>query len=307
MSMKNNILPVESIQERDIDLILLEEFNVDKGFCSWFIDKLKLPLFEKTNIAWRSISDFGLGETDILFSYISKGEIIYVLIENKLDASFQENQYDRYFQRANKYVETKKCHKVFCVLIAPISYCENQEDFKTFLSYEEISDKLRDSKSDRNIFKSTLLNIAIEKLRRGYKPLNAPIVQEFWNLYWEYKEKTYPSLEMKKPGIVPANSDWPMLYDERLGKNIVFYHKLAQGNIDVTFIGFSNSFETRIKEVIPDWTTFKKFSKTFAIRISTDKVDRKSSFNNQIYKIDNGLKSIEKIRDWIIENKMLES
>ena len=40
--MKNNILPVESIQERDIDLILLEEFNVDKGFCNWFIDKLKL-------------------------------------------------------------------------------------------------------------------------------------------------------------------------------------------------------------------------------------------------------------------------
>ena len=76
--MKNNILPVESIQERDIDLILLEEFNVDKGFCNWFIDKLKLPLFEKSNIARRSISDFGLGETDILFSYISKGEIIYV-------------------------------------------------------------------------------------------------------------------------------------------------------------------------------------------------------------------------------------
>ena len=49
--MKNNILPVESIQERDIDLILLEEFNVDKGFCNWFIDKLKLPLFEKHNIA----------------------------------------------------------------------------------------------------------------------------------------------------------------------------------------------------------------------------------------------------------------
>ena len=305
--MKNNILPVESIQERDIDLILLEEFNVDKGFCNWFIDKLKLPLFEKSNIAWRSISDFGLGETDILFSYISKGEIIYVLIENKLDASFQENQYDRYLQRANKYLETKKCQKVFCVLIAPIYYCENQEDFKTFLSYEEISDKLRDSKSDRNIFKSTLLNIAIEKLRRGYKPLNAPIVQEFWNLYWEYKEKKYPSLEMKKPGIVPAKSDWPILNDERLGENIFFYHKLAQGNIDLNFIGFSNSFETRIKEVIPDWTTFKKFPKSFAIRISTGKVDRKSSFNNQISKIDNGLKNIEKIRDWIIENKILES
>ena len=273
--MKNNILPVESIQERDIDLILLEEFNVEKSFCNWFIDKLKLPLFEKSNIAWRSISDFGLGETDILFSYISNGETIYVLIENKLDASFQENQYDRYLQRANKYVETKKCQKVFCVLTAPLHYCENQEDFKIFLSYEEISDKFRDSKSERNIFKSRLLNIAIEKLRRGYKPVNAPIVQEFWNLYWEYKEEKYSSLEMKRPGIVPEKSDWPMLYDKRLGKKIVFHHKLSQGNIDVTFIGFSNSFETRLIKVIPDWAIFEKFSKNFAIRVPSDKVDRR--------------------------------
>lgn len=42
--MKNNILPVESIQERDIDLILLEEFNVEKSFCNWFIDKKILEL-----------------------------------------------------------------------------------------------------------------------------------------------------------------------------------------------------------------------------------------------------------------------
>lgn len=37
------------------------------------------------------------------------------------------------------------------------------------------------------------------------------------------------------------------------------------------------------------------------------KGNRKSSFNNQISKIDNGLTNIEKIRDWIIENKILES
>ena len=33
---------------------------------------------------------------------------------------------------------------------------------------------------------------------------------------------------MKKPDIVPHNSDWPMLYDYNL-QGIVFYHKLGQG------------------------------------------------------------------------------
>lgn len=34
------------------------------------------------------------------------------------------------------------------------------------------------------------------------------------------------NLRMKKPNIVPQNSDWPMLYDDNL-KGIVFYHKLG--------------------------------------------------------------------------------
>ena len=41
---------------------------------------------------------FGIGETDLLFSYKSKNEIIFVLIENKIDADFQDNQFKRYIQ-----------------------------------------------------------------------------------------------------------------------------------------------------------------------------------------------------------------
>lgn len=56
---------------------------------------------------------------------------------------------------------------------------------------------------------------------------------------------------MKKPDIVPHNSDWPMLYDGRL-KNIVFYHKLGQGNTDATFNGNLEEVEFKIKELLPE-------------------------------------------------------
>jgi|TARA_Y100000385_G_C12967849_1_gene582674 hypothetical protein len=304
--MEHSILPIESIQERDVDLILLEELSSDDLFCDWLVNKLGLPNLSLIEGAWRSINAFGLGETDILFSYFSGSLKIYVLIENKLNTSFQDQQYDRYVKRATSYVEQKECHKAFVVLLAPKNYCENQDDFKTYLTYEDISEKLLSAGSKRSLFKSKLLNIAVEKLRRGYQPINSPAVQNFWDLYWIYKEDNFKVFSMSKPTVVPHKSDWPMLKDANLN-NIVFYHKLSQGNIDVTFFGYSDEVEIKIMKSIPDWTEYKKHSKTFSIRASTDKIDRTCSFDDQIEKVHNGLIKMELIRSWILKNKSLLS
>ena len=301
--MEQTILPVESIQERDVDLILLEELSIDNSFCEWFIRELDLPNLTSVNGAWRSISAFGLGETDILFSYYSNEKKIFVLIENKLDASFQNGQFNRYLKRAEEYLTLKECDKAFTVLIAPKLYCENQSDFENYLSYEIIAERFDFVGSKRNLFKSNLLKIAIEKLRRGYQPVNSIPVQSFWQSYWQFKEKNYPSLIMKKPDIVPHNSDWPMLYDDRL-KNIVFYHKLAQGNTDANFIDFPEDVEYKIKELLPEWAKFEKHSKSFSIRVFSGRIDRTKDFNDQLENVTNGLKNLMKLRNWIIENKI---
>lgn len=303
--MEHQILPIESIRERDIDIILLEEFSTDNTFCEWFIKELNLPKLDNINGAWRSISDFGLGETDILFSYQSEQKKILVLIENKLDASFQNEQFLRYQKRAEEYCANNECEEAYFVLIAPNLYCENQNDFEDFISYEKIKDRLIFTGSKRNKFKAELLNIAIEKLRRGYQPVNSEVVQDFWNSYWNYVEKFHPTLVMKKPGIVPHNSDWPMLYDNRLPNNIVFYHKFAQGNVDATFKKFPEETEYEIKKKIPEFAEIVKHSKTFSIRMNSGKVDRTLNFENQIENIERGLTNLEKIRDWIINSGII--
>lgn len=302
--MEQTIIPVESIRERDVDLILLEELSTDNSFCEWFTRELDFPTLTSVNGAWRSISAFGLGETDILFSYNSNDQKIFVLIENKLDTSFQNEQFNRYLKRADEYLNNKECDNVFAVLIAPKLYCENQTDFENYVTYETIADRLEFVGTKRNLFKSNLLQIATEKLRRGYQPVNSVPVQNFWHSYWRYKEENYPSLTMKKPDIVPQNSDWPMLYDDKL-KNIVFYHKLGQGNTDATFKGFSDEVEFKIKEHIPDWAKFEKHGKSFSIRVFSGKIDRTKEFNEQIDNVENGLKNLERVRNWIIENKNL--
>ena len=262
--MEERLLLVEAIQERDIDLIILEELNVNNNFCEWIINEMNFPRLIENIGAWRSISDFGLGETDILFSYNSKDKRIYILIENKLGASFQDKQYERYIKRAENYIKNGDCDLAFVILTAPKMYCENQNEFENFLTYEQIASRFEFIGTKRSLFKGKLLNIASEKLRRGYKPVNSLPVQKFWHSYWKFKKENFPNLRMKKPGIVPANSDWPMLYDDNLNE-IVFYHKLAQGNVDATFKGFPIETEIKIKENLPNDAIFVKHNKSFSI------------------------------------------
>ena len=144
------------------------------------------------------------------------------------------------------------------------------------------------------------MQIATEKLRRGYQPVNSEPVQKFWHNYWDFKNEKIPSLIMKKPSIVPHNSDWPMLYDNDL-KDIVFYHKLAQGNSDATFKSPTEHIKLKIKKNLPKGFKFIKHSKSFSVRISSEKIDRTKDFNEQMEQVEIGMKNLEKIRDWIKE------
>lgn len=299
--MDQTIIPVESILERDLDLLLLEEFNVNEQFCRWFTQELGLPDFNEMNIAWRSITAFGLGETDILFSYGSEQGKVYVLIENKLDASFQDAQFERYSKRAAKYIQEKDCEIAFSILIAPEVYCINQSEFELYLSYEQIAKQLAHFGDKRSLFKCDLLNIASEKLRRGYQPVNSEPVQQFWLNYWNYKEEHFPSLSMKKPGIVPHNSDWPMIYDDEL-KGITFYHKLAQGNVDATFKGNDEETVLEITRKLPAEMTLVQHAKSFSIRLFTGKIDRTKDFHSQFEYVEKGLKGMNQLREWIKVN-----
>ena len=68
--MDSLIQKVESVQERDIDFLLLEELYADTAFLHWMTNKLQLPRLCTFKCAWRSISDYGLGETEINLSVV---------------------------------------------------------------------------------------------------------------------------------------------------------------------------------------------------------------------------------------------
>ena len=294
--MDYNIIPVESVQERDIDLLILEELNVSLDFSQWFINKLDLEQPTSKIKAFRSISDYGLGETDILVSYSIKTKTNFILVENKIDASFQDSQFERYKERGENYIQKKECDMYYIVLIAPKSYCENQSNFSNCISYESIKKYFIDKKKIRADYKAEILSIAIEKERRGYKAVNSIPVQAFWKSYYEYKNSNHKTFRMNKPDIVPFNSDWIQLFSERL-KEITFNHKLEKGFIDATIKIIPN-----LKSEIPDWIKIIEHKKSVSFRVKCYEIDRTKSFNFQIKKVVNSFEKLITLENWLFKH-----
>ena len=296
--MNRGLQIVESVLERDIDFLLVEELNVNVRFVHWLVYKIGLPAVDTVSGAWRSITDYGLGETDILLSYYSKGNTVFILLENKLDASFQEEQHHRYIQRCEKYVDEGKCDIAVEVLVAPMEYCTKQSDFDNYITYEDISVWLVEAGDERSLYKSEILTIAVEKLRRGYAPLNSEVVQQFWHSYWSLKNEMLPEFKMKEPMVVPVNSDWPVLSTDAL-PNVRFYHKWKQGNVDATFTGLLEQEILQLENKCSEPFMLIRHSASCSLRLKSEEIDRLESFDSQREKVLKGYECMRELKKYI--------
>ena len=229
---KSNItLPVESVRERDVDFLLVEELFSSQDFVAFLLQKLKLPKCDQLANVQRSVHGFGLGETDVLLEYKSEEKTIGVLIENKLDALFQPDQAARYDARAAQYVDSESFDETYSVLVAPQQYIDRQTEFQRAISYESIVRYFEGAQlGRRGEFKVMLLRIAIERLRRGYVAVNSEPNQAFWQAYYDHILERLPTVTMRPVEVVPPGSDWIDL----CAGDYKFVHKLERGYIDFT-------------------------------------------------------------------------
>jgi hypothetical protein len=94
---------VERKYERDVDLLLAEEFAVNPTFAERFKAETKF------NGRTATVADFwvsksnNLGESDLIVIYQTEdGQRFALLIEDKVDAPLQPDQAARYRQRADR-------------------------------------------------------------------------------------------------------------------------------------------------------------------------------------------------------------
>ncbi|MBP7831347.1 MAG: hypothetical protein KA248_15675 [Kiritimatiellae bacterium] len=123
-------LNIAGVCERDIDLLLLEEFIAGDGFWRWLAGvALGEDLAEARFVRARHSVDQPSGESDLELEFELGGQShrdqprrIRILFENKLDAAFQPQQAERYRQRGDAYLHNGECDRWVTVLLAPKVY-----------------------------------------------------------------------------------------------------------------------------------------------------------------------------------------
>ena len=279
---------LEAIAERDIDLLLMEEFESGSGFLEWFIGVTARWPTEGLEVlgAWHSVSNEH-GESDVLVLVGEPGGgRLALLIENKVDAPPQPEQAQRYERRGSAGVEAGIWQRFATCIVAPQRYlgaAANAAGYQTRVSYEDVAEWMRGNlpPGRRTEFKRHLILAAIEQQRRGYAPKLDAVVTRFFTDYWELAESLFPELHFSNSGPRPAGSTWAEFRPPTLPKGRSIMHKVTEGYVDLQFAGLGGRVE-ELSALNPlllrDGVNFVRATKSAALRIQVPPMDVQEDF-----------------------------
>ena len=95
-------IKIDSLLERDMDFLIMEEFIADKDFAKIFLDTVQISGDYVIDKAYHSKVDADYGESDLVF-VLNFGDFLHAIhIEDKVDAPAMPEQHERYHKRAEK-------------------------------------------------------------------------------------------------------------------------------------------------------------------------------------------------------------
>lgn len=204
---------IESVTERDIDLLVLEELSVNERFRKWFSKTVfGKPVYNSKLGTWHSVSD-NLGESDLIFLFVSDNDSrLAILIENKIDAPPMPKQGDRYRQRGKEGIKNGLWEGFKTCIIAPskyISSTKNPEAYDVEVSYEEIRSYFlsRSDYDSRFTYKAKMIFEGIEKNRKGYQLKTDEKMTNFVKHYYAFANENYPALNIQDATPKPAGAN----------------------------------------------------------------------------------------------------
>ena len=283
-----DIMPVEAVFERDIDLLVLEELWANEDFRTKFRPLVGLPSGHdwKFKGTWHSVCHPTLGESDLVVESSDQGDSVHaVLIENKVDAIPQPDQANRYRKRGVAGMDGFTA----CIL-APEQYLRSTPDaelYDTKVSYETLSELVGTSLKrfpERAKYRQELLRNAIDQNRRGYSPKQDEKVTLFWRNYWECVTARFPDLRMKEPGPKPADATWIEFHPFAFPKGFWIVHKLKEGTVDLQTPVKADrlpDLALACKPWLKEGMQVVKTGKSSSIRMAVQKLDPAGDFAEQ--------------------------
>lgn len=295
------------LRERDIDLLICAELHGAQMLHSYFSECAGLGecAFEG---AWASRSERD-GETDLVLAVSNAAGTHFMLIENKIAASFQRDQGLRYQQRALRWREEAGVTSCQCVLLAPRSYLERavHQGFDLAIAYEEIVTVMERMADARSIFSAIALRDGISAAKRGYVMEPDEPTSDLWRYYWSTAMAHAPALKMPPPNEKPSGSNWIYFREAdglgpREDRRAVVVHKAERGQVDLQFWSTSPAdLHAVASDLVEPDMQIVKAGKSASIRVSVPAMIFSEPPENQEEAILEGIRASERMRLLFIE------
>lgn len=217
----------QSVSESDIDWLLCVEINTSPPFREFVLGRIFPAVGQLHHVrAWRSVSD-SLGESDLvwLLDHPNDGKHL-VLIENKIRAPAQPEQFERYAARAKQYLDRGDAAKTVLVLAAPEKYKSSDSGkYEVRINYESIIEWLKPQSDERSRYILELYEAAVSK-----HAISTPEEDEemamFRRKVWELAADEFPDLNVPDPEAIIGSEYWIFI---RQPEHTIIYKTYKKG------------------------------------------------------------------------------
>lgn len=281
-------IKIDTTLERDMDLLILEEFISEPSFAAIFLNALNIQTEYTILDAIHSKKDVDWGESDIVFILSVAGRRHAIHIEDKIDAMAMQNQSGRYHNRAIKEIKAGEYDEYSVIIVAPKQYLDTNQEAKKYdhqVTYEQLRDYFSSKNDIRSKYKLALITRAIVEQKNGYQYEANPSMVRFCKSMNEYHKTKYPGL--------PAGSiAWWRNYPTILS-DVAIVFKANKGFCDLQF-GHTTKEELfpRVFDLLSERMNVVQTNKSASVRIVVTPIMYENDFEKEISKVDDALDAI---------------
>ena len=274
--------------ERDIDLLIMEEFVSDKDFARIFLDAVGIREKYSIEEVIRSKTDAELGESDVVVILNINEKRHALHIEDKIDALAMPRQHDRYDLRAQKDIAAGEYDSYSVVIVAPEKYLETNTEAKKYenrVQYEQLREYFAVKNDTRSVYKLALIDRAIFDQKNGYQWEANPCVVAFCTAMNAYKKTRYPGLP---DGTIAWWSGYSTIIS---GATIIF--KANKGFCDLQFT-HTNAHElySKISGFLSERMNVVQAGKSASVRSAVSPILLENKFEDKLTEVDEALDAL---------------
>ena len=229
--------PPFRMNERDLDLILLEELFSDSGFADWMAKQIGIEgsrFIAAEHSVFAKANGKG-GETDVLAYFKRDGKTIAVLIEDKIAAQFADKQAARYQERAADIVTANRADSKIVILCAPQGYLDGvpkDDPWDEVLPLEAVAKWFEARGNFRGDWRAKALRSCLGRLSRN-SSAGSEDVRRFSKALKAYLNALGEDFDH---AVISKNS-WFIIRSSQTPADVEIGWKNGKGRVDLTFSG----------------------------------------------------------------------